>query len=327
VTWSEHERRQLLAGTDLERKVAHTLAELQRQYDVLFPALMAIHPQLFPADIFTRDAFVWAHTIISSRAFPHSCLSGGAASDDARDAASCGVLIPVLDIANHSPGGADMCVMLFFHASAYSLDKLKSPLFHSDCRRWDPNKRSVIMTRHVKQGAQIWSSYGTKSTCTWLLDYGFVVEGNEEHDSVAIRMAAILPDSSQKTRAQKMKLFAQLAEGKASLEVTLTQATPLPDIMLEAATVCCLAPAEAAAYSIRTASVSASTRAAALAMLQQLLERHIAAIITGVGHSEQLRAAQGQGSLAVSPQAMSAVYRAACLRLLRRAQAALLDVA
>ena len=184
----------------------------------------------------------------------------------------------------------------------------------------------MIMTRPVKQGAQIWSSYGAKSTCTWLLDYGFVLEGNEEHDCVAIRIAAILPDSSQKTRAQKMKLFAQLAEGKASLEVTLTDAAPLPDIMLEAATVCRLTAAEAAAYSTRTASVSASTRAAALAMLQQLLERRIAAIIAGVGHSEQLKAAQEQGSLAVSPQAMSAVYRAACVRLLRRAQAALLDV-
>jgi hypothetical protein len=99
-------------------------AHLREEYDALFPRMCSRAPRLFPRARFTWEAFLWAHAAYSSRCFPRSFMPAGggegegSASDalasadggEADDAEADGVLIPVLDIANHSPEGADMCV-------------------------------------------------------------------------------------------------------------------------------------------------------------------------------------------------------------------------
>jgi hypothetical protein len=97
------------------------LAHLREQFDTLFPQMFAAAPRVFPRRLFTWQAFLWAHAAYSSRCFPRSFLpaaGGGEAAgsdvldacDGAEDDAEDGVLIPLQDIANHAPEGADMCV-------------------------------------------------------------------------------------------------------------------------------------------------------------------------------------------------------------------------
>ncbi len=104
ITWPASDE-DLLAGTELQRSVAVMRAALRRRFDVLFPRLYKV-ASLFPRKLFTFDAFLWAHAAYSSRAFPASSLTDDERDDELRD----GVLVPLLDIANHSSDGADMCV-------------------------------------------------------------------------------------------------------------------------------------------------------------------------------------------------------------------------
>ena len=308
VTWPEQQQRQLLAGTDLERRVAQTVAELRRQHEACFPTLSAAEPDLFPVAVFTWPAFLWAHCVLSSRAFPASCLSGK--EDDAADVEDCGVLIPLLDVGNHNPQGGDI--------------------------RWEPATCTMVMTRPVRAGAQIWSSYGHKPSASLLSDYGFVPWENAPHDSVTVRMGAVFSDdTSAASRRQKLKLWAELTQsGALTMECTLTHADPLPRQLLMAAHVCCLTPAQAAATPRLPEAVPPS--AAAAAMLSQLLQRRIDALYAGAGgeerYGQQLRAAQsddcvpaGLGatcSCTVSPSGASAAYRESCRRILLAAHKA-----
>jgi hypothetical protein len=310
VAWPEQLQCSLLAGTDLERRVAHTVAELRRQHEACFPCLTAAEPALFPAAVFSWPAFLWAHTVLSSRAFPASCLSG--TEDDAADVEACGVLIPVLDIANHSTKGGDL--------------------------RWEPATCTMVMTRPVAAGAQIWLSYGHKTSAAWLSDYGFVPWDNGPHDAVCLRMGAVFSaDTDAPSRRNKLKLWAQLTQSSAlSLDCTLTHATPLPRQLLMAAHVCCLTPTQAASTRQLSEALLPSAAAAAASMISQLLQRRIDALYAGAGgkesYSEQLHEVQsldcvsagldGSCPCAVSPSGASAAYRESCRRILLAAHQA-----
>ena len=106
-----------LVGTELARSVALMRDHLREEYDVLFPRMCAAAPALFRRPVFTWAAFMWAHAAYSSRCFAGSCAPGSVGAAETavgegaeQDAAAAhGVLLPLLDIANHRPDGADMC--------------------------------------------------------------------------------------------------------------------------------------------------------------------------------------------------------------------------
>jgi len=126
LTWPDAEAAALLAGTELARSVALMRDHLRESYDALVPRMCAAAPRLFRRQAFSWRAFLWAHGAYSSRCFAASCAPGQAAaapdelglvgdSAAALDAAAAhGVLLPLLDIANHAPEGADMCVASAF---------------------------------------------------------------------------------------------------------------------------------------------------------------------------------------------------------------------
>lgn len=113
VTWPEGLLDAELGGTELARSASFMHAELRERYDRL-ARLFLKEKKLFPRKVFSWEAFLWAHAAYSSRTFPASCLSGTGAHGDAEDEAADGVLIPLLDVANHAPDGADMCVLRDF---------------------------------------------------------------------------------------------------------------------------------------------------------------------------------------------------------------------
>ena len=127
VTWPEGLVDAELGGTELQRSASFMHAELREWYNRLCPRLFLKEKQSFPRNVFAWEAFLWAHAAYSSRAFPASCLSStGAHGDAAQDEAADGVLIPLLDVANHAADGADMCACasaIIFHTCVHVLTR------------------------------------------------------------------------------------------------------------------------------------------------------------------------------------------------------------
>jgi Rubisco LSMT substrate-binding len=64
--WNGRELRQL-KGSALYRSVRSALETLEADFEDLFPALHEKHPEMFPAEVFNKDSFQWAHGVFSSR--------------------------------------------------------------------------------------------------------------------------------------------------------------------------------------------------------------------------------------------------------------------
>lgn len=83
---------------DDQRRHGAVAAELQRfrphlfeQYNALFPLLGHKHPDIFPLGVFTRDAWLWAHSSYTTRCF-HQARWGVVERDDDSD----GAMLPVV---------------------------------------------------------------------------------------------------------------------------------------------------------------------------------------------------------------------------------------
>ena len=107
------EEMQLLRGTALGAHEARRRAFMRQTFGALFPALSAERPDVFPTEVFTWDAYVWAFQALVTRHFPVSFErrsrpreSGGwgGEGEDA-DANESGVLLPLIDMMNHRPTG------------------------------------------------------------------------------------------------------------------------------------------------------------------------------------------------------------------------------
>ena len=152
-----------LEGTELARSVAVMRTHLREQFDALFPHMHAAAPRLFPRALFTWPAWLWAHAAYSSRCFPRSFMPGGgdggqsaAALEgdvDALDASAEGVMIPLQDIANHAPEGADMCVTTRLAWMRARYATVADRVHDARCRahsRWDAATGSAVLKRAVK---------------------------------------------------------------------------------------------------------------------------------------------------------------------------------
>mmetsp|Transcript_22431 Transcript_22431/g.51709 ORF Transcript_22431/g.51709 Transcript_22431/m.51709 type:complete len:346 (+) Transcript_22431:1-1038(+) len=131
--------------------------KLQREYDALLGdkenGLIAKFPDRFPADHFTYENWVWAFTMLFSRAIRLRSLQQGEAL----------ALVPYADLINHSP-----------FSQAY-IDARQSGdwLFKT-------GEEEVVLfaDRGYRRMEQIYISYGQKSNAELLLLYGFAVEKN-----------------------------------------------------------------------------------------------------------------------------------------------------
>ena len=100
-TWATRE-----LGAELRDEVSKWREHLDGQYAALFPAMSVAEPELFPAEVFTREAWMWAHLSYETRCFP----KGGAASGSGLEADEDedGVLVPLVDMLNHDHGRCQM---------------------------------------------------------------------------------------------------------------------------------------------------------------------------------------------------------------------------
>eukprot|EP00551_Chaetoceros_affinis_P009903 CAMPEP_0203665446 /NCGR_PEP_ID=MMETSP0090-20130426/2655_1 /ASSEMBLY_ACC=CAM_ASM_001088 /TAXON_ID=426623 /ORGANISM="Chaetoceros affinis, Strain CCMP159" /LENGTH=670 /DNA_ID=CAMNT_0050528999 /DNA_START=62 /DNA_END=2074 /DNA_ORIENTATION=+ len=178
-TWSDED----LAALDGSPVVAATKSmqmKLQREYDDLLGGkgkLCDLYPDYFPREHFTYKNWVWAFTMLFSRAIRLRNLKNGEAL----------ALVPYADLINHSP-----------YSQAYLDAREKGDwLFKT-------GTEEVVLyaDRSYRKMEQIYISYGPKSNADLLLLYGFALERNPFNSvDVTVSIKSLLGSVTQSENA------------------------------------------------------------------------------------------------------------------------------
>ncbi|KAJ5267546.1 hypothetical protein N7478_010354 [Penicillium angulare] len=134
---------------------------------------------------FTWDLYLWAWTIISSRAFSGKVLSSAVESSDLPDE-GISVLLPLIDLPNHRP-----------------LAKVE----------WRAGEKDVgmIVLENVSPGQEISNNYGPRNNEQLLMNYGFCILNNPtDYRIVKLNVSSDSPLGIAK--AHQIKLFPQVAK-------------------------------------------------------------------------------------------------------------------
>jgi len=172
-TWPDEDLT-FLDGSPVVAATRSLQMKLRREYDDLLggdDGLIAKFPNRFPADKFTYDNWVWAFTMLFSRAIRLRNLRVGERL----------AMVPYADLINHSA------------FSGAFIDARES----GDWLFKDGNEEVILYAdRGYRQMEQIYISYGQKSNAELLLLYGFALERNPYNSvdvtvSIAPRTAAV----------------------------------------------------------------------------------------------------------------------------------------
>lgn len=144
--WSD-EQLALTEGTGLTENVLSRRQTLEAAYKLLNENYVA-KENVFPADYFTYDRYVWAFMVVLTRAwFIQDQL----------------VLVPMADMLNHSP-----------EAGAGNLELVDGQHFFV-----------INATKDYKAGEQVYDSYGPRTNFDLIKGYGFALENNP-HDGMLL---------------------------------------------------------------------------------------------------------------------------------------------
>lgn len=107
-------------------------------------------------DLVSFDEYLWAHLIVTSRAFPYNIINKDAQLDEV-------MLLPLVDLLNHKPK-ADVEWLSIVNDEAV-----------------DGFKLQIANQAHSKSEArnQLWNNYGPKGNEELLMGYGFVIKDNQ----------------------------------------------------------------------------------------------------------------------------------------------------
>ncbi|KAF9353663.1 hypothetical protein BGX26_008572 [Mortierella sp. AD094] len=130
-----------LRGTNAFQTVKHLKDKLEQKYK---ETMAIVGKELRQEDGYTWEKFLWAETVLSSRAFPAHLFGGGVEGET--------VLIPLGDTLNHK--------------SRHKATWIKTP------------GGLQMSGSAIKQGHQVFNNYGPKSNEELLVGYGFCTEDN-----------------------------------------------------------------------------------------------------------------------------------------------------
>jgi len=215
---------------------------LYGQYDSLFPALSVAHPEMFPSHVFTRGAWLWAHSSYSTRCFPAGVF-GETISEDLED----GVMIPLLDMLNHDHAACNTG----WPTGVQEVDGSSSSAALKGVGR-------MLVHEAIKKGKDIIFSYGMKSNLA-LVHYGFTMWDNPHEvvnlatlipSALLAAIAAIAPDEATGDRAWRSS--SQLRALRAAFETPealeecggVSVTNPLPSHLLALARAACMSEDE-----------------------------------------------------------------------------------
>mmetsp|Transcript_311 Transcript_311/g.325 ORF Transcript_311/g.325 Transcript_311/m.325 type:complete len:616 (+) Transcript_311:3-1850(+) len=164
-TWSDDDL-SFLNGSPVIAATKSLQMKLRREYDSLLggnDGLCNKYPDRFPIEHYTHENWIWAFTMLFSRAIRLRSLKEGEAL----------AMVPYADLINHSP----------FSQAYIDAREGGDWLFSS-------GEEEVILyaDRGYRRMEQIYISYGQKSNAELLLLYGFAVERNP-YNSVDVTVA------------------------------------------------------------------------------------------------------------------------------------------
>lgn len=155
-----------LDGTLLLEEIVQAKEHLRTQYDELFPALCNDHPDIFPADLYTWEQFLWACELWYSNGIK-VMFTGGKLQ-------TC--LVPIAGFLNHS-----LCPHVLHYGKVDSAtNSLKFPL-----------------SRPCNAGEQCYLSYGKFSSSHLVTFYGFLPQGDNPYDVIPLELDATITDCSE----------------------------------------------------------------------------------------------------------------------------------
>jgi hypothetical protein len=182
-TWPDEDLN-FLQGSPVVAATRSLQMKLRREYDDLLGGdggLMARFPERFPPEHYTFDNWVWAFTMLFSRAIRLQSLQQGETL----------AMVPYADLINHSP----------FSQAYIDARQVGDWLFKS-------GEEEVILyaDRGYRRMEQIYISYGPKSNAELLLLYGFAVERNPFNSvdvtvSIAPRTSSFIKELSDENMA------------------------------------------------------------------------------------------------------------------------------
>ncbi|XP_057463389.1 uncharacterized protein LOC130753520 isoform X2 [Actinidia eriantha] len=144
-----------LDGTLLLDEIVQAKEHLRNQYDELFPPLCNDHPDIFPAELYTWEQFLWACGLWYSNGMKIMFTDG--------QLQTC--LVPIAGFLNHS-----LCPHILHYGRVDSAtNSLKFPL-----------------SRPCNLGEECYLSYGKFSSSHLVTFYGFLPQGENPYDVISL---------------------------------------------------------------------------------------------------------------------------------------------
>ncbi|KAJ6163205.1 hypothetical protein N7497_003184 [Penicillium chrysogenum] len=172
-----------IQGTGIPEAAVERIKVWEQKYDFGYLKLDEIG---FPdCEQYTWELYLWASTIITSRAFSAKVLSGAVQPDDLpEDGVSA--LLPLIDLPNHRP------------------------MAKVEWRAGDEDIGLLVLEDH-SAGQEISNNYGPRNNEQLLINYGFCIAGNPT--DYRIVLLGVKPDSPLgEAKARQLELFPQVAK-------------------------------------------------------------------------------------------------------------------
>ncbi|KAJ5415654.1 hypothetical protein N7465_004349 [Penicillium sp. CMV-2018d] len=171
-----------IQGTGIPEAAVERIKIWEEKYDSGYLQLGEIE---YPdCEQYTWELYLWASTIITSRAFSAKVLSGAVQPDDLpEDGVSA--LLPLIDLPNHRP------------------------MAKVEWRAGDKDIGLLVLEDH-SAGQEISNNYGPRNNEQLLINYGFCISGNPT--DYRIVHLGVKPDSPLgEAKARQLELFPQVA--------------------------------------------------------------------------------------------------------------------
>ncbi|KAJ5650796.1 uncharacterized protein N7484_004519 [Penicillium longicatenatum] len=171
-----------LQGTGIPDASVSRYRDWDKQYDLSIEKLEQAGFEGFEA--FTWDLYLWAWTILTSRAFSAKVLSSAVEDADLPEE-GISVLLPLIDLPNHRP-----------------LAKVE----------WRAGEEDVgmIILEDASPGQEISNNYGPRNNEQLLMNYGFTITNNPT--DYRIVKLGVAPDSALgEAKARQIQMFPQIA--------------------------------------------------------------------------------------------------------------------
>ncbi|KAJ5138821.1 uncharacterized protein N7515_003669 [Penicillium bovifimosum] len=172
-----------IQGTGIPEASVERIRIWERKFDEAITLLE--ESGFLDCERFTWELYLWASTIITSRAFSAKVLSGAVQPDDLPED-GISVLLPLIDLPNHRP------------------------MAKVEWRAGDEDI-GLIVLEDVAPGEEVSNNYGPRNNEQLFMNYGFCIAGNPT--DYRIVHLGVKPDSPLgQAKARQLELFPQAAK-------------------------------------------------------------------------------------------------------------------